>query len=211
MTTDTSNASSAYKAHTNLEAVRECPFCGDETLSRGLFVHVFNSSDEEHGPRGEVPDGFSVSEAEVVGHREVEMNNPTKYNVDHHRYVCDYCGSPFKGKLGLQVHLDRKAGKDAVHPREATDREMDTFETFPATEDGKIIVESSAEADALPEDADIVLAERVPDEQEETEPMVPISELKRLRERFLKDADGDVEVTAYHAAERIESLIEQYD
>ena len=197
-----------FKAHKNLEAVRKCPFCGDEVLSRGLFVHVFNSSDEAHGDRGETPDNFSVDDAEIVGHREVTMNNPTKYNVDHHRYVCDYCGDTFKGALGLQVHLERKAGKNTVHPEEAEERDVESFEKFPATEDGKIIVESKEEADILPEDAEIVLAEKL--DLDKDDPQIPLSEVEALRDRFYKDAEAGAEVTAYHAAERLDEVISKY-
>ncbi|MFC6953735.1 hypothetical protein [Halorubellus litoreus] len=206
-----------YQAHTNLESVRECPFCEEEVLSRGLYVHVYNSDDDAHGPRGEVPDDFSVDDAEITGRREVTVNTPTKYRVDHRRFVCDYCGKTFKGQLGLNVHLGRRSGADDLHPADAEDRDISTFESYPATEDGKLIVTDPSDAEGIHHEEGIIVAdqETVDDMERERDgiqhgTMVPLQELERLYLKFIDDAENDRDITPYHAAERVDNIIERY-
>lgn len=209
-----SNHTERYRSHTNLEAVRQCPYCDAKPLSRGLHVHVMNSEDDDHGPRGEVPDGFSVEDAEIVDRKEVTVEKPTKYSVDHHRLVCDYCGQTFKGELGIQVHLDRKAGEDDLHPGEAVDRDLDTFERFPATEDGKIIVTSKEEAEGIDHSEGVIVADEATiaemESDVEKQAMVPLGEIEQLYLKFVDDSQNDRDMTAYHAAERVDALIQRY-
>lgn len=207
------------RAHTNAENVRKCPFCEEEVLSRGLYMHVFNSDNNSHGPRNSVPDDFDPQEAEIVGKRKVNLLNPTEYNIDHRRFICGYCGKVCKGELGLNIHLGRVTG-DENHPEDAKDRDIESFNSFPATEAGEIIVDSEEQAEELEGiNADILINESDQPTDEllteagdtlEDSNSIPISELKKLRDKFIEDDENNRNVSAYHASERINNLIEDY-
>jgi hypothetical protein len=209
----------SLRAHTNTEDIRQCPHCDKEVVARGLYAHVYNSDDAVHGPRDSVPEGFDVSDAEVVGSREITVRNPTEYSVDHRRVVCDYCDKTYRGAMGMKIHLGRKAGKDDAHPADAADRDPESFDSYPATDDGAIVVDTDAEAEALDAvDADVLVAEGdgsaevLLDEAREAAdaPAVPLSDLKALRDKFLDDDEQGRHMSAYHAAERVEQLIERH-
>lgn len=209
------------KSHTNKETVRKCPYCEEEVLSRGLHAHVFNTEGSGHGPRDSTPDNFEVKDAEIVGTRSVTMVNPTEYNVEHRRYVCDYCNNSFRGKLGMKIHLGRKAGKDEVHPEDADERDPESFESYPATESGEILVETEEEAEDLEIDDPILVSPEGIEEPSDVSTIDDFSEspdefesllsdLEQLHERFLQEDEEDRQITPYHAAERIERLLEEY-
>lgn len=99
----------------NGEPLRKCLYCGDYHPGRGMYNHVKWSTDNGHGERGDVPEGFDVSDCENVGDVDIDVNSRDDYQKDHDRYICNYCGETCVGKSGLGVHLSRKGG-DALHP-----------------------------------------------------------------------------------------------
>ncbi len=107
-----------YRQHTNEENLVKCPYCGDEKRSRGLYLHIFRSSDEAHGGHKDVPDTWERDKEnlEVVGQKELTLNVPTNKEYDHELLLCKYCGEKFKGTHGLSVHLSRV--EDSVHPKD---------------------------------------------------------------------------------------------
>lgn len=126
--------------YTSNEPVRECMYCDEEHAGRGMFNHVRLSSDAEHGDRGDVPPSFDIEQCNVVGEAPITVNRRSDYQIDHDRYVCNYCGQSFKGKSGLGVHLRRV--DDMLHPEIEDSSDIDYTEhfKFPATEDGRILI-----------------------------------------------------------------------
>jgi len=40
-----------------------CPYCGEPNTKMGLRGHITIHDDDQHGPLGQIPDGFEESEA----------------------------------------------------------------------------------------------------------------------------------------------------
>jgi len=64
--------------HKNKEKTVICPVegCEKEALSRGLHLHVRQSTSGNHGTQGEVPIDVGLENPEAAGEREVEMEYP---------------------------------------------------------------------------------------------------------------------------------------
>ncbi|QCC48119.1 hypothetical protein [Halobellus limi] len=104
------------RVSTSLEEIKKCPYCGEEHFARSLYGHVAFSADDDHGPRGSVPDGFRVSETETVGVKPISKRVRGRSDEV---YRCKHCGGDFKGKAGLETHLGMLKG-DSQHPESAT-------------------------------------------------------------------------------------------
>lgn len=73
-----------------------------------------NTDGKGHGKRGEVPEGFSVADAEpLIG--EV----PSREKETRHYYFCLWCEELFKGERGYKIHLSGAQG-DENHPESAS-------------------------------------------------------------------------------------------
>jgi hypothetical protein len=109
----------------HLETVKECPYCGDNLLSRSLHGHVLLTSGKGHGERGEIPEDFDADTAKVVGKVPITTTVPNKV-PDDERIRCKYCDEVFKGYHGLKTHI-AMTGEDADHPTDATDVPIETI------------------------------------------------------------------------------------
>ncbi|MFC6717930.1 hypothetical protein ACFQGT_09845 [Natrialbaceae archaeon GCM10025810] len=107
-----------YRQSTGEEDMVKCPYCGDHKRSRGLYLHIFRSSDKDHGGHKDVPDTWEKDKEnlEVVGQKELTINVPTSKDFDHELLLCKWCGERFKGTHGLSVHLSRV--DDSIHPED---------------------------------------------------------------------------------------------
>jgi len=194
-----------YETHSNEEPIRKCPYCDWEGASRGLTFHVLNKNDDEHGDKYDLPDGFEASNAEIVGHKNVDVRMPDKYEVGGRiRYVCDYCGKICQGEGGLKIHLSHMKG-DEVHPQDAVDREPESFPKFKVTDDGELVAQ---------DDASLAVATggAVGDESASLnyQDVVPVEELKRLRDSFMDDEHTYQDVSPAEAAERVQEIIDRH-
>lgn len=99
---------------TALEPVKECPYCGEEHFSRSLYGHVVFSSDDVHGERGKVPEGFSVEDAKTVDRRPMQSH---VRDSSSEVVRCKFCGEDFSGRHGLRIHLAHST-PDADHPED---------------------------------------------------------------------------------------------
>lgn len=108
--------------HNNKESVVKCPVegCDHEGLSRGIHLHVRQSSGNGHGEHGDVPDNISLSELEIVGEKNVKMDYPDSRSEEEVARLCPFCGHAYKGFRGIKIHVGQKAGQ-GVHPEDATD------------------------------------------------------------------------------------------
>jgi hypothetical protein len=101
----------------NTETVVKCPIdgCSHEGLSRGIHLHIRQSSGNGHGPNGEVPEHLDLSDLEVVGEKTVDVDYPEERDVEEVVRLCPYCGRAFNGFHGIKIHLGQKQGQ-GVHP-----------------------------------------------------------------------------------------------
>lgn len=113
------------------EPVVKCPAegCDHTGVSRGMHLHVRQSSGKGHGPHGDIPESIDMSDLEVVGTKDVEVNYPENRSQDKTARVCPWCERPFNGFQGLMIHLGQNVGKDEVHPDEVP--EDATKDDFP--------------------------------------------------------------------------------
>lgn len=127
--------------HKNDEKTVKCPVegCEEETLSRGLHLHVLRSSGNGHGPQNDMPENLDLDKAEVVGTREVEMNYPEERESEQVARLCPYCERPFRGKHGVMIHLGQTAGRKN-HPENPKDlHEPDDFSIVHVDEDDNVV------------------------------------------------------------------------
>ena len=108
--------------HHNDESVVKCPVegCAYEGVSRGIHLHVMQSSGDGHGENGDVPPQLDFDDLEVVGEKKVSMNYPDQQNIEDAARLCPFCGRAFNGIRGIKIHVGQKAGQ-GVHPDDATD------------------------------------------------------------------------------------------
>lgn len=109
--------------HLNEENVVKCPVegCSHTGLSRGMHLHVRQSSGNGHGPNGDVPEHLSFDNLEVVGTQEVEMNYPSERDVEDVARLCPFCRRPFSGYQGVMIHLGQMEGKEN-HPEDSSEQ-----------------------------------------------------------------------------------------
>lgn len=106
----------------NKETVVKCPIdgCDHEGLSRGMHLHIRQSSGGGHGEHGDVPEHLDLSDLKVVGEEKVEMNYPEHRDVENVARLCPFCHRPFNGYQGVMIHLGQISGKED-HPKDAKD------------------------------------------------------------------------------------------
>lgn len=121
MVADKSDAKT--KSHTNEERTVRCPVdgCEEETLARGLHLHILRSDGNGHGPQNDIPDGIDLDDAETVGRKQVEMDYPEHRNPEDVARLCPYCERPFRGKHGVMIHLGQMQGRKN-HPENPTEK-----------------------------------------------------------------------------------------
>lgn len=107
-------------SHNNQESVVKCPVngCDHEGLSRGIHLHVRQSSGDGHGPHGDTPEKLDFDDLEVVGEKGVKMDYPDERSEEDVVRLCPFCGSAFKGFRGIKIHVGQKRGQ-GVHPEDA--------------------------------------------------------------------------------------------
>lgn len=100
-----------------------CPIegCNREVLARGVNLHVRQSSDDLHGPQGEVPEGVGLEELETVGEESVQVDYPQDRKKDTNHVLCPFCYGIYKGKRGINIHLSHNSGK-GQHPDDAAEQ-----------------------------------------------------------------------------------------
>lgn len=131
----------SHKKHKNDEKTILCPVegCEEETLARGLHLHVMRSAGDGHGPHMEVPPDLDLEAAEEVGKREVEMDYPEERETEKVARLCPYCERPYRGKHGVMIHLGQVEGRKN-HPEDATERhDPDDFAIVHVDENENVI------------------------------------------------------------------------
>jgi len=136
--------------NSNKEKRVECPECGESIIKRGLFAHVFQSSDEAHGDRFEVPDEFDVDKAEEIGEADVELDYPKQVDLEEQYYLDTYTGKAYEGARGLMVHLGQMAGQDNIPEDVAERHEAREFPQVEIDDDGNITEVISWQSDDVP-------------------------------------------------------------
>lgn len=122
----------------NQEVTVKCPYCSETMLRRGLHAHVFQSDDSRHNERYEVPEGFDVSETEVVGEEEVILDYPDNVDLGDEYFLDTYTGKAYEGRRGLMIHLSAMAGQHNI-PEDIADRhDADDFPQVKIDDDGNI-------------------------------------------------------------------------
>ena len=197
---------------TRTVTLRECPYCNETVQSRGLYAHVMNSQDEDHGEYRSVPENFNPREAAIVGENEVEAEEDERPEVDNWLYLCTLCGNLLKGEMGYKVHLAKVAGDD-LHPQEV-DIDDDHYVRIPADEDYEPTIPedrleeiTEEQVGQVEQDDDDGEADTVTRRGQEAEQRgaVPISELEALVAKFRGSGN------AYEdAEEEVEQVIERH-
>lgn len=126
--------------HRNEETVVKCPVeeCNHEGLSRGINLHVRQSSGDGHGPHGDVPDNLDFDNLTAVGEETVEYDYPEEREVENVARLCPFCGQAFNGFQGVKVHVGQKQGQ-GVHPEDATEVEKDDCPIAEVDDDMNVI------------------------------------------------------------------------
>jgi hypothetical protein len=171
-------------SNTNKEATVECPECGESIIKRGLFAHVFQSSDEAHGERFTVPDDFDVEEAEEIGEEDVELDYPEQIDLDEQYYLDTYTGKAYEGARGLMVHLGQMAGQNNIPEDVAERHEARDFPEVEIDDDGNITEVISWQSDDVPP-----LESYLPWFTDEERGFVSKQEIKEFAEK-LEDTTG---------------------
>jgi hypothetical protein len=119
----TNDKKTGKNKHRNDEQTVRCPVegCDEETLSRGLHLHILRSDGNGHGPQNDMPDTVDLDSAEPVGTREVQMDYPEQRTPEDVARLCPYCERPFRGKHGVMIHLGQMKGRKN-HPENPKDK-----------------------------------------------------------------------------------------
>jgi hypothetical protein len=154
---------------TNEERLVRCPVdgCSYEGLSRGLHLHVRQSSGGGHGPNGDIPENLNFDNLETVGTQNVELDYPDSRQVEETARLCPYCGRAFRGYQGVKIHLGQKQGK-GVHPEDAVEETTKEDTPVAHVDEDMNVIEVVEEASLMPStkrrlesDSDSVPIERV--------------------------------------------------
>lgn len=108
------------KTHRNNERTVKCPVedCDATPLARGVNLHILRSSGDGHSEQGSVPDDLDLDNLETVGEKSVSMDYPEEREVEAVARLCPYCGTTFRGKNGVLIHLGQMNGRKN-HPENA--------------------------------------------------------------------------------------------
>lgn len=170
------------KTHKNKEKTVTCPVegCDKETLSRGLHLHVRQSTSGNHGSQGEVPTNVDLEDAEPAGEQEVEMEYPEKRDTEDVSRLCPYCERPFDGKHNVMIHLGNTKGRKnhPENPKEIHD--LDDF-AIVHVDDNENVVEVVEEATSMPS------TERRQERAEQPDPDEIRDYIEGLRENGLEE------------------------
>jgi hypothetical protein len=139
------------KKHKNDEKTVKCPVegCEKEVLSRGLHLHVRQTTGEGHGPQDELPEDIDLDKAEEVGSREVEMEYPEERESEQVARLCPYCERPYRGKHGVMIHLGQVAGRKD-HPEDAPEQHEPNDFAIVHVDENENVVEVVEEGTAMP-------------------------------------------------------------
>lgn len=118
----------------------KCPVegCDHEGLSRGMHLHVRQSSGDGHGPNGDTPENISFDDLEIVGEKDVEMNYPDKQKTGETARLCPFCGKAYRGFRGVKIHLGQKVGQ-GVHPDDAAELTKEDTPVAKVDEDMNVV------------------------------------------------------------------------
>lgn len=128
------------KKNSNPEDIVKCPVegCDHEGLSRGMHLHIRQSSGNGHGPHGDVPEHLDLSTLEKVGEQDVDIDYPETREIENVARLCPYCGRAFRGYQGVKIHLGQKKGQ-GVHPEDANETEKSETPIAHVDEDMNVI------------------------------------------------------------------------
>jgi hypothetical protein len=168
--------------HRNREKTVICPVegCDQEVLSRGLHLHVRQSTSGDHGPQGEIPSDVDLDKAEPAGEKEVEMEYPEERDVEEVFRLCPYCRQPFRGKHNAMIHLGQTAGRKN-HPENPKERHDPEDLPIVQVDDDKNVVEFVEEGTSMPSTERRQEREEPPDHDEVRE------QIEDLREQGLDE------------------------
>lgn len=187
------------------ESIRKCPYCGNEHKSRGLFSHVRQTDEKGHGPRKEVPDSFSVEDAEIVGYTETNRKKPVSNSKSGKELIlCKICGNTSKGMHGFHIHAKLMAGKEN-HPEDPADIDESQFRAIPTDEHWK----PTGQFDEVDEEyRDMVQWENDNHDNESEKTMegmfIPVDELRELQDLLIRSREKQPVV------DEIERIVQRY-
>jgi hypothetical protein len=95
-----------------VRALKQCPYCGEEVVSRGLYLHVRNTEGGGHGEAGTVPKTFDPDEIEVTRYAP-SGDNEGKFEGKAIR--CKHCSQVFSDFTDAVLHLKQAEGS-GDHP-----------------------------------------------------------------------------------------------
>ena len=170
----------------NQENVVQCPVsgCSHEGLSRGMHLHVRQSSGNGHGPHGDIPDSLDMGNLEVVGQREVQMEYPEDREVDNTARACPFCGNAFQGYRGLKIHLGQKQGQ-GVHPKNAAEKIQKEDAPIVEVDDDMNVKDIIDAREMMPSMRDRLLGQ-------ESKDTIPVSKVEQFIEKLEAEDRADV-------------------
>jgi len=179
---------SGTNKHRNREKTVVCPVegCNKEVLSRGLHLHVRQSTSGNHGEQGDIPSDVDLDNPEPAGEREVEMEYPEDRDGEQVARQCPYCERPYRGKHGVMIHLGQTAGRKN-HPENP--KELHDPEDFPIVhvDDDENIVEFVEEGTSMSSPERCQEREEAPGQPDSLDPETVREYIEDLREQGLEE------------------------